>query len=478
MGKPSDLDLEALTDAKALSVEQQAEAAAADEWHRRQIEEAVAADPDAAADLAFDAEQSWLHEEATAALEVALRRIDALQPETRARIDALPSKVRAQVIQAMGWGDDELALEQPTDGALDKLLTRLEKKKSAGVRTVKTSRPRQASLWDDMWRSEKHINSVAIYDLMPKYVLNSEAHRRESVRDGSYKYLPVHTQDFSHDGRAYTISITPARIKDDDGTEIDYYPGEREHVIELALRRIMIANQRTEYFHTGRTPEAGLRFTLSELRRELIRRKAEFNFSQIRHAIAVMNTCSVAVRSKDGTLKVVAPLLPNVAIRQRGESDDDETFVTFHPLITAAINKVEFRRLDYDSHLQLRSELARWLHFRLVHSYTQASAGVSTRPYNISGRSIIADFGLAHKQERDAFRKIRQALDELKRAGKILGYTVERKTGLRGAIVDEIYSIIPSPEFGEEQKGANFFVNVAREKAKAQGIRDAATGDS
>ena len=473
------LDLKALKKARILSPEEERARNEFDDWQQAKIDQAIAANPRLAAELEWTAEEEAQAQDRRAAeqegeqLEAVLRLLAHLDAATRIRIEALSEKARARLFEALMPGAGELDLQIPAAEALEKLLARLESKPQRRAH-VQISRPPQAELFDSVWRSDRHVNSVAIYDLMPKYVLNSEAHRRVDVQ-GRYKHLPVYKQDFENDGREYSIAITPARLAEADGVDVDYYPGEKEHVIEMALRRLMIGNQRTEYFHTGRTPEAGLRFTLSELRRELIAHKADFNYQQIRQAISVMNKCHVDVRSKDGQIKVSAPLLPNVAIRQQ-VGDDDTTFVTFHPLITAAITQVDYRRLDYASHLKLKHDLTRWLHIRLVHAYTQASQ--LAVPYNISGKSMIRDYGLQHQQVRDAFRKIRQALDELKAEGKISSYTVDRRTGARKAIIDEIYTIRTTAAFGEEQKNANFFQKAARTKAESQGIRDAATGDS
>ncbi|RYD69188.1 MAG: hypothetical protein EOP84_28945, partial [Verrucomicrobiaceae bacterium] len=51
------------------------------------------------------------------------------------------------------------------------------------------------------------------------------------------------TRSFEARGHAYTLTLRPARIKYPDGTEKDEFPGEREALVEMAVRKIAAQRQ-------------------------------------------------------------------------------------------------------------------------------------------------------------------------------------------------------------------------------------------
>ncbi len=325
------------------------------------------------------------------------------------------------------------------------------------------ARPHAATLFD--WldaRDNKHTNSIALYDVMPKYVFHAPSIRRVSA-DGLYLYFPAITRAFQFEKREYTLTITPARIRDDDAKERDYYPGELEQWVEMALRRISIARQRTHFFGG----HAGLKFTLSELRSELAAVAHSASFAQLRRALEIMNRCRLEIATGDGSLNFSAAILPFLGIRQRQHDGGDVTFAAFNPMITDAISRHAFRQIDYIIHASMKSHIARWLHLRLVHVFIQAS--IMGDPYNIAATTIIRDAGLKYARPRQAFGRIRGALAELKERGVLMGFRAEQMVGSRNAVVDEVYHLRPSPAFADEQKRANRLRAEVERKARGGG---------
>ena len=105
--------------------------------------------------------------------------------------------------------------------------------------SMEKTRPDQLDLFDGALPASPHAytQSFAIYDLAPKYVFRTD--EREAG-----KYLPVVHRTFRLADREYQLEIRPARVMRD-GAEIEVYPGEREQVLEEALRRIAIEKRRT-----------------------------------------------------------------------------------------------------------------------------------------------------------------------------------------------------------------------------------------
>jgi len=317
-----------------------------------------------------------------------------------------------------------------------------------------SSRPAQLSLFEHV-ASRDHTNSFALYDIMPKWTANAPTTRRNHVSE-TYKYRPILRRVFIYDKIEGTLTITPARL-DNNGISVDYYPGAREELVEAALRKIAIAQRRTTLFEG---PAVGVRFTLSHLRRELRREsKDRYSLRQVHQALQIMHHCNICLTYDDKTIS--APILPVIAIRQAQSDGECETYATFHPLVTRGILDTQWRQINHCTLLLIDDCLARWLFKRLVHKFTQAS--LFGDPYNISATRIIRDSGVSYTRQRDALAAIHAAFERLKQARVISKVQINRMTGQRGKIEDEIYKIFPTTEFVREQKCANALAREVRE---------------
>ena len=102
-----------------------------------------------------------------------------------------------------------------------------------------------------------------------------------------------------------------------------------------------------------------------------------------------------------------------------------------------------------------RSVVARQLHKRMAHHYTQASIA---HPYHILLTTMIRDFGLAeHNRLSNNLQKTLPALDELKDKDVILTFTVERTLDpqRRNKLVEAKFRITPHPDFVRDVMQAN-----------------------
>jgi hypothetical protein len=293
-------------------------------------------------------------------------------------------------------------------------------------------------------RSHPYSNSFALYDLAPKYVFHAE------VRENG-KYLPIISRPFEYGGASYEVEVRPARIKID-GAEKEYYPGEREQVVEEALRRIAIERRRT----TTIDDSVGIRFSLYELRQELIRVGHAMPICDIKEAIEVAHLSNVVIRKFGGSQPMVsATIFPLRGVNEVQPNGDMISYVTFNPLVTEAIRSLDFRLINYELSMSLANSVARWLHKRLSHCYVQANSSAGT--YNINATTIMRDSGMgSYTRERDAFRTIERAVAELKAKGVLTTYKATDVRGPRQRLTEVKYLLFPSPAFADEMKKANW----------------------
>jgi hypothetical protein len=323
------------------------------------------------------------------------------------------------------------------------------------------ARAPQLELFDGLLPAEKahpYSNSFALYDLAPKYVFYAE--KREAG-----KYLPVVERSFEYADIGYEIQVRPARLKVD-GVECEHYPGEREQVVEEALRRIAIERRRTSMIDES----VGLRFSLYELRQELTRVGHAFTIAEIKDAIEVCHLANVSIRKVGASKPMVsASIFPIRAVNEPQPGGDVISYVTFNPLVTEAIRSLSFRLINYEISMRLRSSVARWLHKRLSHCYVQAS--VTGGYYNINASTIVRDSGMgAYKRERDAFRTVERAISELKAAGIISTFKTTDIRGPRQRLEEVKYMLFPSSAFAQEMKRANWMQGQVQEKARMTGL--------
>lgn len=97
-----------------------------------------------------------------------------------------------------------------------------------------------------------------IYTSLPRFV--AEPVRRTPLDP----HLPPVLRDFEWDGRRYIFIISPATVYRDGIGEKQYYPGERERLIELGLRELAVSENPSFL-----DEENSLCFSFSQLRREL-----------------------------------------------------------------------------------------------------------------------------------------------------------------------------------------------------------------
>lgn len=329
----------------------------------------------------------------------------------------------------------------------------IEEMQSKPYSLMKKTVPLQLELFQFLGDDDKdqHSNSVAYHALLPRFVWNSGKIKREASVNGNFLSLPTITRQCQMSGIDYEVTIRPARLKRADGVEVDYYPGEREQIIEMAALRLAIKKQRMQVVDKK---FAGVTFKLNELREELKSIKHTFSLAEIKQAIEVGAGCLITT-TREGDVLVASPMFPVMGINQKQPDGSCITFLMFDPILIASIEKMEFRQLDYVLSTSFKSYIARHIHFRMAHNFTQAAL---THAYSFWASTIIRDAAVPHTRLRDALGAVREGIQELKDKGVIMGGEKPSRTkaGSRAnAIVDEFYDLMPSPDFVREQKRSN-----------------------
>jgi hypothetical protein len=332
-----------------------------------------------------------------------------------------------------------------------------------------------------------YVNSLAFYDLMPKYVFNSRYTKRRSGGQ-SYRTLDKVAYGFTLNGRRYTNIITPARISRstrdggrDGGGDIDMYPGKREQVIEWAVRIAAKRGAGTLLLDTY----AGAEFTLYQLQKICAELGHEMSYAQLREGLMVMMKSNIQTICEDGPDQFTASstLFPLGAIRERQQnSKATRTYVAFHPFVTAGIKDVNFRQIDIKKVTAYPGAIARWLHLKLMHSYVFADGVPGGQTFNLNASTIIACSGAGpFARPRDGIAAVRKALASLHAGGDIEANPAERRhLSPSGSVIDVTFDIRGTRTFAKAVKtslGAHRVVKerlAARDSAKIEAAAETA----
>lgn len=301
-------------------------------------------------------------------------------------------------------------------------------------------------------------NTIDLWDAIPKYAV---AARQQTAMRSEHGHLPIHTDDFEYTSPALdrpaqcSIKIRPALIEVEPGKEVHFYPAQSEEIIEEVLKKIFTDQQYG--MHSAKTGESWVSFTLGMLRRELRKRGHTRSLDEIKRSLEIMSSTVIEVELK-GRGRVVVysnTILSNMTRTKRADIEDDpgaKWAVQLPALISQSINELSYRQFNYALHMRLKTQLARWMHKRLVHRYRNASI---LDAYRFAFTSVERDSGLLNNVRISAnVRALEKALDELQAEGIL--YSVESEKRFEGKrLVDVIFTVFATSEFTAEVKAAS-----------------------
>jgi hypothetical protein len=317
------------------------------------------------------------------------------------------------------------------------------KEKAKHLEEYQQERPYQLDLFEFIQPvNREYSNTVELYDFMPKYVWGK-------VERIGGEFLRNLRREFECRDKKYSIDIAPARLRLKDDSLRECFPGKREELVEDGLRRLATTGKGLFLDN-----EAGVVFTLYELQSELKASGHSYSYDEIKDAIRVLNGTKIVLKNS-GSKNTEIGFSPIENYGFRGEDGETTTYVRFSPLVTKAIRTGAFQLVNYDVVMSYKSVIARQLHKRMSHNYTQASI---SNPYHILLSTIIRDFGLSEGAPlRDFLHKTCVALDEMKNKDVLLDYKVEKTydAGGRRKLLDAKFVLIPSLSFVSETKHRN-----------------------
>jgi hypothetical protein len=312
---------------------------------------------------------------------------------------------------------------------------------------------------------DKLSNTIEFWDGVPKYFVSRKEMNTLRTKDG---FLETVKRDFQHGGRSFTVKIRPARVTDDQGVEREFYPSSREELVEDALRKIAADQSYGFYEDWADSRRSGVVFSLHMLRKELSRRGHTLSFQQAKEALYVLADAGIEIVTADGKSIFKSPILPTLAGVSRIDLQNDPQarwYADFCPLVTESIRAMTYRQYDYHTMMQHSSQLARWMHKRLSHNYTNAGY---MAPYECLFSSVKRDSGLLeYQRDRDAVRKLDEAMEELQDKDVLIDFDRQEHRGARNRILDVKYTLKAHPDFVKQVKAANKRLFDGRQKIKS-----------
>lgn len=316
------------------------------------------------------------------------------------------------------------------------------------VRTFEKSQPYQLELFQYLLPDrERHSSTVELYDAVPRF--HASPKKMAEMRQGG-KYLGTLRREFRFRDSNYQVEIRPARITRKNGEDIEYYPSEREQLVEEALWKI--AHDKMHGCYLDQMVSVG--FSLYELRQELAKRGHAIHFHALIDSLSILNRCGITLRNESGTALFSSAVFPQMIITSRSEWLENpkkaKCYVQFNLLATESLKQLSYRLFDYAKFMTLQQMLAKWFFKRLSHNFIQAKTGTS---YQIKASTIIRDSGLV---ERSSFRfqvqAINAALQELTEKRVVLQIQKKRVVDPmdKRRTADVIYDIMPTHEFSKQ----------------------------
>lgn len=207
--------------------------------------------------------------------------------------------------------------------------------------------------------NREYSNTIELYDFMPKYVWGK-------VERIGGEFLRNLKREFECREVKYTLDISPARLRLRDDSVREFFPGKREELVEDGLRRLAT---------TGKglflDDEAGVVFTLYELQKELKTNGHSYSYDELKDAIRILHGTKIIITNVSSK-KTEIGFSPIQNYGFSGENEETTTYVRFSPLVTKAIRTGAYRLINYDVVMSYKNVIARQLHKRMSHNYTQA----------------------------------------------------------------------------------------------------------
>jgi hypothetical protein len=311
--------------------------------------------------------------------------------------------------------------------------------------------------------SGRMTKSFGLWDLTPWQVIYTSAELRQG------NYLASVERTFEARGHTYRLTLNPARINRN-GVKVEEYPGEREHLIELAIRKIAI-QQRKLNLEVSDKDVVAINLQFYDLYKELQSTGHTFGYKEIEEALVILNTAKVTIQRTDydgdgepWDLMLGSAILPVMRLRKAGAANKEErssVYIQVNPLLAEAIRNLDFHDLNYETLMSLKP-VSRYIYKRLQHAFVFGENNGS--PTLTLAASAVRDAcGLNYSRSRKLFEVLATCFEDLKRMKLIESVTEEgvfQGEGKRRSKIDAMYCILPSADFAAQALQAQ--MNVVR----------------
>lgn len=323
---------------------------------------------------------------------------------------------------------------------------------------IKQTKPLQLSLFEILTETDiltedgskqlktgrNYTQTIELYDFMPRFVWGHQA----DVRRNYNGLLPGLVRDFECRGIPFRLTLTAATIVQSSGESIAYYPGADEDILETVLRKIYLDGDPKLY-----DGQPGMTFTVNQLRKEMKRQGHTRSHKQILESLEILKKCQIDVVNLDSGKKMIFNTIDVLSYNERA-AGDEPCYLIFSKLLADALDGLYFRRLNYKQVVGYKSSIARLLHRRISHHFTQANEEIS---YRVNLSTLLRDFGLEYPTLRKAFFVFKKSIEEMKEAGVIKDFEADPIISSKDKrkIEDYYLRIIPTRTFSFEMKNSN-----------------------
>ena len=291
--------------------------------------------------------------------------------------------------------------------------------------------------------SPDQSNSIHLYDTAPKYTY---AKRKRPVSDSAFDRRKMTIAKTEYD-----VEVQAARIEVD-GTEFLMAPSEREEHIEDALRKL--ATSGNGVFING---EAGVRFTLYELQKELSKHNHTYDWSQLREGLYVMRRSGLKLTNKMTGESWEENFLSRLVEGGRRPNKDGSAyepwFAGFHKLVTKSITDMTYRQINHPLLMSIKGLLAKYIFKRMVMVYTYATLD---RPYEPTLVQILEESGRGLSDEmKNNIKAIRRAFDQLVERGVLIKVEEAERMKQGNKVINIRFALYPTKSFVNDIIAAN-----------------------
>lgn len=323
---------------------------------------------------------------------------------------------------------------------------------------IKQTKPIQLSLFEiltetdvltedgskQLKKGKNYSQTIELYDFMPRFVFGHQADLRRNFNG----LLPAMVRDFECRGVPFRLTLTPATLVQPNGDSVAHYPGADEDILEMVLRKMYIEDNPRLF-----DGQPGMTFTVNSIRKELKKQGKTRSHTQVIESLLILKGSQISCQNLETKTTVIFNPIDVLSFK-KDDDPDTPCYVIFSSIVAEALDNMYFRRFNYKKVVGYKSNIARLLHRRISHHFTQSNPKLT---YSINFSTLLRDFGLEYPTLAKAFIKLKSALQEMKDANVVQEFVCEPIYNGKDSrkIEDYFLKITPTNAFSFEVKNSN-----------------------